>query len=74
MRKSEIPTPPLPKSGQQRAWWRSPASSSALAFHVATAASAHAAPLLVVARDNHGAHQLESDLHTLCAKSRSTCR
>ena len=65
MRKSEIPTPPLPKSGQQRAWWRPPASPSALAFHIATAASSHAAPLLVVARDNHGAHQLESDLHTL---------
>jgi len=65
MRKSAIPTPPLPKSGQQRAWWRAPASPSALAFHIATAAAAHAAPLLVVARDNQGAHQLESDLHTL---------
>ncbi|BDU17306.1 transcription-repair coupling factor [Lysobacter auxotrophicus] len=65
MPKSAIPTPPLPKTGQQRAWWRAPASPSALAFHIATAAAAHAAPLLVVARDNHGAHQLESDLHTL---------
>src|SRR5689334_12203481 len=65
MRKSAIPTPPLPKTGQQRAWWRAPASPSALAFHVAAAASAHGAPLLVVARDNQGAHQLESDLHTL---------
>ncbi|MDR0184741.1 transcription-repair coupling factor [Lysobacter arvi] len=65
MPKSAIPTPPLPRSGQQRAWWRAPASPSALAFHVATAAAAHAGPLLVVARDNQGAHQLESDLHTL---------
>jgi len=71
MPKSAIPTPPLPKSGQQRAWWRPPASPSALAFHIATAASAHAAPLLVVARDNHGAHQLESDLHTLLRERQS---
>lgn len=63
------PTPPLPRAGQQRAWWRAPASPSALAFHVAAAASAHDAPLLVVARDNHGAHQLESDLHTLIGAS-----
>ena len=32
---------------------------------VARAAEAHTGPLLVVARDTHGAHQLESDLHTL---------
>lgn len=65
MPKSAIPTPPLPRAGQQRAWWRAPASPSALAFHVAAAAAAHEAPLLLVARDNHGAHQFESDLHTL---------
>ncbi|HZH44396.1 MAG TPA: transcription-repair coupling factor [Lysobacter sp.] len=62
-----LPVPPLPKGGQQRAWWRAPASTSALAFHIATAASAHHGPVLVVARDNHAAHQLESDLHTLLA-------
>lgn len=67
MPKSAPPTPPLPRAGQQRTWWRAPASASALAFHVASAAGAHDAPLLVVARDNHGAHQLESDLHTLLA-------
>ncbi|HZX76540.1 transcription-repair coupling factor [Lysobacter sp.] len=65
MPKSAFSTPPLPRAGQQRAWWRAPASPSALAFHIAQAANAHDAPLLVVARDNHGAHQLESDLHTL---------
>ncbi|MDQ3617561.1 MAG: DEAD/DEAH box helicase, partial [Pseudomonadota bacterium] len=59
------PTPPLPKPGQQRAWWRAPVSSSALAFHIAQAAAAHAGPLLTIARDNHAAHQLESDLRTL---------
>ncbi|GAA5079890.1 transcription-repair coupling factor [Lysobacter panacisoli] len=67
MPKSAIQTPPLPKAGQ-RAWWRAPASASALAYHIAAAAQAHDAPLLVVARDNHGAHQLESDLHTLLGR------
>ena len=62
-----FPVPPLPKSGQQRAWWRAPASPSALAFHIAAAATAHNGPLLVVARDNHSAHQLETDLRTLLA-------
>ena len=60
-----FPFPPLPKPGQQRAWWRAPASPSALAFHIAAAASAHAGPVLAIARDNHGANQLESDLRTL---------
>ncbi|HEY5804188.1 MAG TPA: transcription-repair coupling factor [Lysobacter sp.] len=62
---STTPTPPLPKSGRQRAWWRAPASSSALAFHIAAAARAHEGPLLAITRDNQGAHQLETDLHTL---------
>ena len=65
MKKSNSPTPPLPKSGQLRAWWRAPASPTALAWMVARAAESHVGPLLVVARDTHGAHQLESDLHTL---------
>ncbi|TKR32864.1 transcription-repair coupling factor [Luteimonas gilva] len=57
--------PPLPKAGQQRAWWRAPASASALAWAIARAAETHAGPLLLVARDNQNAHQLESDLRTL---------
>ncbi|KGM57150.1 transcription-repair coupling factor [Lysobacter arseniciresistens ZS79] len=61
------PSPPLPRAGQQRAWWRAPASPSALAHHLVEAARAHDGPLLVVARDNHAAQQLESDLHTLLA-------
>lgn len=65
MSKSEFPTPPLPKASQQRAWWRAPASSSALAFHIAAAARGHEGPLLAITRDNHGAQQLETDLHTL---------
>ncbi|QSX77148.1 transcription-repair coupling factor [Agrilutibacter solisilvae] len=59
-----IPAPPLPRTGQQRAWWRLPASPSALAWHVARAAATHDGPVLAVARDNHAAHQLESDLRT----------
>jgi len=63
---SLLSTPmPLPRSGQSRAYWRAPASGSALAVAIASAAAQQAAPLLVVARDNHAAHQLEADLHTL---------
>ncbi len=65
MSKLNLPAPPLPKAGHNRAWWRAPASPSALAFHIAAAADAHDAPLLAVTRDNHSAHQLESDLNTL---------
>ena len=59
------PTPPLPGPGRPRAWWRAPASRSALAWFVAAAARAHDGVLLAVARDNHAATQLEADLHTL---------
>ncbi|HVR81416.1 MAG TPA: transcription-repair coupling factor [Luteimonas sp.] len=62
------PVPPislLPRAGQQHAFWRAPASPSALAWAVARAADAHDGPVLVVARGNHVAHQLESDLRTL---------
>ncbi|NYZ62988.1 transcription-repair coupling factor [Luteimonas deserti] len=57
--------PPLPASGQARAWWRAPVSRSALAWAVLQAARTHRGPLLLVARDNHGAHQLEHDMRTL---------
>ncbi|MEJ1096525.1 MULTISPECIES: transcription-repair coupling factor [unclassified Pseudoxanthomonas] len=59
------PLPLLPKSGQLRAWWRAPASPTALAWFLAQAAETHDGPLLAVARDTQGAHQLEADLHTL---------
>jgi transcription-repair coupling factor (superfamily II helicase) len=62
------PPPPhyqLPKAGQQRAFWRAPASPSALAWAIARTADQHDGPLLVVARGNHVAHQLETDLRTL---------
>ncbi|WP_369038422.1 transcription-repair coupling factor [Stenotrophomonas maltophilia] len=65
MSRTSYPAPPLPRAGQLRAWWRAPASPTALAWYLAQAARAHDAPLLVAARDNHGANQLEADLHTL---------
>ncbi|TBR11915.1 MAG: transcription-repair coupling factor [Lysobacter sp.] len=64
-----FPIPPLPQAGQQRAWWRAPASASALAFHIATVARARRAPVLAVTRDNHTAHQLEGDLRTLLGRA-----
>ncbi|MEF3081939.1 transcription-repair coupling factor [Luteimonas sp. SMYT11W] len=60
-----IASPPLPTAGHARAWWRAPASRSALAWAVLQAARTHDGPLLLVARDNHGAQQLEHDLRTL---------
>ncbi|WP_343652224.1 transcription-repair coupling factor [Stenotrophomonas sp.] len=65
MSRTPYPAPPLPRAGQLRAWWRAPASPTALAWYLVQAARAHTAPLLVIARDNHGASQLEADLHTL---------
>jgi len=65
MSRTQSPAPPLPRAGQLRAWWRAPASPTALAWYLAQAARTHDAPLLVVARDNHGANQIEADLHTL---------
>lgn len=55
----------LPGSQHARAWWRAPESTSALAWAIAGAARAHPGTLLVVAADNHQAHQLETDLHSL---------
>ncbi len=55
----------LPKPGQSRAWWRNPASASALAWALVRLARDHDAPLLAVTRDNQSAHQLEHDLRTL---------
>ncbi|HLM52681.1 MAG TPA: transcription-repair coupling factor, partial [Pseudoxanthomonas sp.] len=65
MKSTTFSTPPLPRSGQLRAWWRAPASPTALAWFIARAADAHAGPVLAIARDNHDAHQLEADLRTL---------
>ncbi|WP_422505490.1 transcription-repair coupling factor [Stenotrophomonas sp. GZD-301] len=69
MSRTSHPAPPLPRSGQLRAWWRAPASATALAWYVARAAQAHDGPLLVIARDNHGANQIEADLRTLLGSS-----
>ncbi len=65
MSRTSSPAPPLPRAGQLRAWWRAPASPTALAWYLVQAARARNAPLLVIARDNHGANQLEADLQTL---------
>ena len=59
----------LPKPGQSRAFWRMPASPSALAWMLARLAHAHEAPLLAVTRDNQSAHQLEHDLRTLVGQT-----
>ncbi|MEO5566070.1 MAG: transcription-repair coupling factor, partial [Luteimonas sp.] len=67
MTASPFPIPALPKVGQQRAYWRAPTSTTALAWAIGRAADAHDGPVLAIARDNQAAHQLESDLLTLWA-------
>ena len=60
-----LPLPPLPRAGQRRAWWRAPASPSALALGIVEAARRHGGMLLAVVRDTHGAASLENDLRVL---------
>lgn len=55
----------LPQGSHARAYWRAPASASALPWFLIRAAQTADGPLLVIARDNHHAHQIEGDLHTL---------
>lgn len=60
------PSPlPLPRAGQSRAWWKAPATATALAWHLLQAARAHPGPVLAIAADTHAARQLEADLATL---------
>src|SRR5690606_17187464 len=61
----DFPAPPLPRAGQQRAYWRAPGSPTALAWAIDRAAAHHDGALLAIARDNHAANQLEADLRTL---------
>ncbi len=62
---SPLSTPPLPKAGQQRAYWRAPASASALALALTRCAETHDGLVLAVVRDTHAAHTLESDLRLM---------
>jgi transcription-repair coupling factor (superfamily II helicase) len=59
---SSLLHPPLPRTGQQRAFWQAPSSPSALALATAAAARAHSGLLVAVTRDTHGAHALEQEL------------
>jgi transcription-repair coupling factor (superfamily II helicase) len=61
-------SPPLPRAGQQRAWWQQPASASAQALALIGAAQQHSGLLLVVVRDTHGAHTLEQDLRVFASE------
>ena len=65
MSSPSLPIPPLPKAGQQRAYWRAPASASALAFMLARCAHTHPGLVLAVTRDTQAAHTLEADLRIL---------
>src|SRR5690606_34092223 len=60
--------PPLPAAGQQRAFWRAPVNSTALALAVAKAARAHAVLLVAITRDTHSAHALEAELQVFAGE------
>ena len=62
---TQLPIPPLPKAGQQRAYWRAPASPTALALALTRCAETHDGLVLAIVRDTHAAHMLESDLRLL---------
>ncbi len=62
---TKLPAPPLPKAGQLRAYWRAPASPTALALALTRSAETHDGMVLAVVRDTHAAHMLESDLRLL---------
>ena len=53
---------PLPRAGQQRAWWRQPDSRSAWALALRSAAQGHDGLLLAITHDTHTAQVLEQDL------------
>ncbi|MBV2208876.1 MAG: transcription-repair coupling factor [Thermomonas sp.] len=56
---------PLPRAGQNRAFWRAPSSSTALACAIHAAAIAYSGTLLAITRDNQSAAALEADLRLL---------
>jgi transcription-repair coupling factor (superfamily II helicase) len=55
-------SPPLPHGSRKRSDWRAPASASAFALAVASAARAHPGLVIVATRDTHAAHALEAEL------------
>ena len=65
MSNDTIPAPPLPKRGQKKALWQSPATRTGLALAFSLAAQKLDRPLLIIAKDNAHAHQLEWDLRAL---------
>jgi transcription-repair coupling factor (superfamily II helicase) len=60
--------PVLPRTGQQRAYWQSPASPSALALAIASAAARHSGLLVAITRDTHCAQALEAELQIFAAE------
>ena len=64
---SSLLHPPLPQRGQQRADWRAPASSSALALAVASLAQEHDGLVIAIVRDSPAAHALETELRFFAA-------
>lgn len=60
-----LPAAPLPRSGQQRAYWRLPVNATAAALAIIERARQHDGLVLAVARDTQSALRLEADLKSL---------
>ena len=60
-----LPAAPLPRSGQQRAYWRLPVNATAAALAIIERARRHDGLVLAVARDTQSALRLEADLKSL---------
>ncbi len=60
--------PPLPRPGQQRAFWQAPSSPSALALAIGSAAREHAGLLVAIVRDTHCAQSLEVELQIFASE------
>src|SRR4249920_2466617 len=63
----KLPAPPMPRAGQQRAYWRAPHGASALALGIAETARRNDGLVLAVARDTHSAQSLEHDLRVFAS-------
>ena len=65
MRTLDLPKAPIPRSGQQRAYWQKLSSQSVLALAALERARNHSGPVVIVTADSHSANVLEQSIATL---------
>ncbi len=65
MNSLSLPAAPLPRAGQQRAYWRAPANPSATALGLIERARTHKGLIVAITKDTQSAQILENDLRSL---------